>query len=126
MGLCGFAADRIAMIPVAARHLATALALGLACQGATAQQPEGEVISFRCALALDAVIAELDTQAQNPVTQQALERSGEDNGEFVCIRADAKTIFVRLQSPDMLSIDSRLVFTVDARSYEVLKTYFGP
>ena len=114
------------MLPSMTRRLATALLLGFACCGASAQQSEGEVVSFRCALALDAVISELDKQAGNPVTQQALERSGEDNGEFVCIRADPKTIFVRLQSPDMGPTDSRLVFSIDARTYEVLKTYFGP
>lgn len=112
------------MLSIVTRRLAPALALGFACFAAQAQ--EAEVISFRCTLALDAVIAELDTQASNPVTQQALERIDEDSGEFVCIRADEKTIFVRLQAPGMVATESKLVFTVDARTYEVLKTYYGP
>jgi hypothetical protein len=113
------------MKPTRSRALA-ALALGLAGTGALAQQAEPEIISFRCALALDAVVAELDTQAENPVTQQALDRIDEDRGEFVCVRADETTIVVRLQSPDMAPTEGKLVFTVDARTYRVLKTYFGP
>jgi hypothetical protein len=108
------------------RRLAPALLLGFACCGASAQQSDGQVVSFRCALALDAVIAELDKQTNNPVTRQALERSGEENGEFVCIQGDQRTIIVRLQSPDMGPTEGRLVFSVDARTYKVLKTYFGP
>jgi len=114
------------MIPAVVRNAAIALACGLACGILPARLAAADVVSFRCALALDAVIAELDSQAQNPVTQQALERIDEDSGEFICILADAKTIFVRLQAPDMVSTDSKLVFTVDARTYEVLKTYYGP
>lgn len=111
------------MIPAIARNTAIALIFGLACSTRLAA---ADVVSYRCALALDAVLAELNSQAQNPVTQQALERIEEDSGEFVCVLADAKTIFVRLQSPDMVSTDSKLVFIIDARSYEVLKTTYGP
>lgn len=114
------------MLSTTTRRLAPALVVAFSCCAANAQENRGEVISFRCALALDAVIAELDSQAENPVTQQALERIDENSGEFVCIRADEKTIFVRLQAPDMVSTESKLVFTVDARTYKVLKTYYGP
>ena len=114
------------MMPTRIHAAVAALVLVLACPGTHAQQAEPEIISFRCALALDAVVAELDTQAENPVTQQALERIDEDRGEFICVRADQTTIVVRLQSPDMTPTEGRLVFTVDARTYRVLKTYFGP
>ena len=114
------------MLPSITRRLAPALLLGFACCGAGAQQADGEVVSFRCTMALDAVISELDRQSSNPVTQQALDRIDEDNGEFVCIRADAKTIAVRLQTPGMSPTESKLVFTVDTRTYKVLKTYYGP
>ena len=114
------------MIPIRILGAAAALTFGLACPGPYAQEAEPEVISFRCALALDAVVAELDTQAENRITQQALDRIDEDSGEFVCVRADAATIVVRLQSPDMAPTEGKLVFTVDARTYRVLKTYFGP
>lgn len=93
---------------------------------AAAQEGQSETVSFRCVLAFDAVLAELDRQAENPVTQEALERIDEDRGEFVCVRADAKTIVVRLQSPDLAPTEGRLLFTVDPRTYRVLKTYFGP
>jgi len=114
------------MLPTITRRFVPALLLGFACWGARAQQPDEEVVSFRCTMALDAVISALDSQAGNPVTQQALDRIDEDSGEFVCIRVDAKTIAVRLQTPDMSPTEGKLVFTVDARTYEVLKTYFGP
>lgn len=99
--------------------------LGLAA-GGTAQESEPEIVSFRCVLAFDAVLAELDRQAENPVTQQALERIDEDRGEFVCARASDETIVVRLQTPDMSPTEGRLRFTVDPATYRVLKTYFGP
>ncbi len=105
---------------------AIALALALACGMLPARLVAADVVSYRCALALDAVIAELDSQAKNAVTQKALQRIDEDSGEFVCVLADADTIYVRLQAPDMLSSESKLVFTIDAHSYEVLKTTYGP
>ena len=101
---------------------ATVLAPG----NGAAQQPDAEVVSFRCVLALDAVLAELDRQADNPVIEQALARIDEDRGEFVCARADAATIVVRLQSPDLAPAEGKLVFTVDPATYRVMKTYFGP
>jgi hypothetical protein len=114
------------MQSVTARRLAIALLAGLAWSAAIAQQAPSEVVSFRCGLALDAVIAELDKQAENPVTQQALERLGEDQGEFVCVRTDDRTIVVYLLARDRSVLEGKLVFTVDARTYEVLKTYYGP
>ena len=109
-----------------ARHLTAALLAGLACNTAIAQQAPSEVVSFRCGLALDAVIAELDKQADNPVTQDALERMGEDRGEFVCVRTDDRTIVVYLLARDRSALDGKLVFTVDARTYQVLQTHYGP
>jgi hypothetical protein len=47
-----------------------------------------EVVSFRCSLAIDAVFAEMDKQAENLVTQEALSQINEKNGEFVCIQTD--------------------------------------
>ena len=101
-------------------------ASALACGNGAAQQAEAEVVSFRCVLALDAVLAELDRQADNPVIEQALDRIDEDRGEFVCSRADTRTIVVRLQSPDLAPAEGKLVFTVDPVTYKIMKTYFGP
>ena len=98
----------------------------LACSNAAAQQAEKQKISFRCALAIDAVITELDRQTDNPVTREALDRIDEDRGEFVCLQKDETTIFVRLQSPDLGVTEGKLTFSVDARTYRVLKTFFGP
>ncbi|MCP4981406.1 MAG: hypothetical protein GY935_13025 [Gammaproteobacteria bacterium] len=90
-----------------------------------AADPQQEVVSFKCGLAIDAVFAELDTQVDNPVTQEALDRIDESNGEFVCITADESNIFVKLQAKDMGPTENRLVFTVNTRTYRVVKTLFG-
>ncbi len=84
-----------------------------------------EVVSFKCSLAIDAAIKEMDAQSGNLVIRDALEAIDENNGQFVCIPADDSVIFVRLQSTQMSTQDNRLVFTVDTRSYKVLKTFFG-
>jgi hypothetical protein len=84
-----------------------------------------EVVSFRCSLAIDAVFAEMDKQAENLVTQEALSQINEKNGEFVCIQTDDSKMFVRLQSKDMKAMDNRLVFTIDVNTYRVLKTFYG-
>ena len=84
-----------------------------------------EVVSFKCGLAIDAVFAALDTQAENPITQEAMAKIDESNGEFVCIPGDGSKIFVRVQSREMTDIENRLVFTVDTSTYRVVKTLFG-
>ena len=84
-----------------------------------------EVVSFRCGLAIDAVIAEMDKQSGNLVTQEALSKIDEKNGEFVCIQTDEAEMIVRLQSTEMAPTDNRLVFTIDPRTYRVLKTFYG-
>lgn len=91
---------------------------------AVAQTPE-EVVSFRCALAIDAVLSELDNSAENLVIQQALSNIDDINGQLVCISIDEKEIQVRLQSTDMHPNDNRLVFSLDARTYVVKKTFYG-
>ncbi len=99
--------------------------LGLSVFNLVAAAPEGEIVSFRCGLAIDAVIAELDTQASNPVTQEAMSKIDETNGEFVCIPVDDLKIFVRLQSKAMSATDNRLLFTVNTQTYRVTKTLYG-
>ena len=90
-----------------------------------AADPPSEVVSFKCGLAIDAVFAALDTQAENPVTQEAMAKIDEINGEFVCIPGDDSKIYVRVQSREMSDIENRLVFTVDTSTYRVVKTLFG-
>ena len=85
-----------------------------------------EIVSFRCSLAIDATFAELDRQAHNPVTQDAMSRIDENSGQFVCIKGHDSKIYVRLQSTDMVPSDNKLVFTIDTRSYKVIKTLYGP
>lgn len=84
-----------------------------------------EVISFRCGLAIDAVIAEMDKQAGNLVTQEALSKIDDENGEFVCVQTEESKLIVHLQSKQMSATESRLIFTVDPQTYRVLKTYYG-
>ncbi len=113
--------------PVKHRSLHWLLAFslsGLASGYVYAAEPATEVVSFRCALAIDAVLTELDTQA-NPVIQEALSTIDDVNGQLVCIQMSSKEIQVRLQSTDMTSADNRLVFSIDAKTYNVLKTFYG-
>ena len=94
-------------------------------QPALAQNDEEEVVSFSCALAIDAVLAKLDEQTDNVVVQQALEQINDDTGQLVCIPISQNEIQVRLQSTDMTPADNRLVFSLDANSYSVRKTFYG-
>jgi hypothetical protein len=103
---------------------AIALAGCLLAPGIAAQQEE-ELVSFRCALAIDAVLASLDQQTQNLVIQQALESINDKNGQLVCIYMSVDEIQVRLQTTDMTSADNRLVFSLDAKTYSVRKTFYG-
>ena len=57
--------------------------------------------------------------------RQALSGIDDINGQLVCIDIDAKEIQVRLQSTDMHPNDNRLVFSLDARTYVVKKTFYG-
>jgi hypothetical protein len=84
-----------------------------------------EVVSFSCALAIDAALAELDGQSQNLVIQQVLSEIDDVNGQLVCIPMSADEIQVRLQSTDMTDSDNRLVFSIDAKTYTILKTFYG-
>lgn len=102
-----------------------AFILAIAASSLLAAESVEEVVSFRCGLAIDAVIAEMDKQSGNPVTQEALSKIDDKNGEFVCIQTEESKLLVRLQYKGMLATDNRLLFTVDPRTYRVLKTYYG-
>ena len=84
-----------------------AFILGIAIPNLLYAESSEEVVSFRCSLAIDAVIAEMDKQAENLVTQEALSAINEKNGEFVCIQTDDSKMFVRLQSKQMKATDNR-------------------
>ena len=90
-----------------------------------AAQSSHEVVSFRCALAIDAVLAELDSNSTNLVIQQALQHIDDVNGQLVCIPMSADEIQVRMQSTEMSGNDNRLVFSLDAKTYAVRKTFYG-
>ena len=90
-----------------------------------AEKGAEEVVSFSCALAIDAALAELDGQSQNLVIQQVLSEIDDVNGQLVCIPMSADEIQVRLQSTDMAYADNRLVFSIDAKTYTILKTFYG-
>lgn len=104
--------------------VATGLAVTGVCNPLAAQSKE-ELVSFRCALAIDAVLAELDSNSENLVIQQALQQIDDVNGQLVCIPISAKEIQVRLQSTEMTGNDNRLVFSLDAETYSVRKTFYG-
>ena len=106
------------------RAIAASLPLLIAASPATAAGDE-ELVSFRCALAIDAVLAKLDESAENLIIQQALASINDDNGQLVCIPINAGEIQVRLQTTDMTRADNRLVFSLDAKTYSVRKTFYG-
>ena len=103
-----------------------ALLLSLLSSGLVhAARPAEEVVSFSCALAIDAALAALDKQAGNPLIQEALSTIDDVNGQLVCIQISSKEIQVRLQSTEMTSADNRLVFSINAKTYTVQKTFYG-
>ncbi len=104
--------------------LLLALLVMVLLKPAAAEPPE-ELVSFRCALAIDAVFKELENLSENPVTKEAMDGINDTNGEFVCFYIKPGEIQVRLQSTDMEYSANRLVFAVDANTYVILKTYFG-
>lgn len=121
-GLCGYQVNTIT------RKLRLLLPLfaSLFCLNPVAAEPgEEEQVSFICALAIDAVLARLDEQVGNPVIRQAMNRISEQNGQLVCIYMSADEIQVRLQASDMTAADNRLVFSLNAKTYRVQKTYYG-
>ena len=94
--------------------------------GAPAQAQEAEeLVSFRCALAIDAVLAELDNSAENRVIQQALSHINDNNGQLVCITISPSEIQVRLQYTEMANNENRLVLSLDANTYAVNKIFYG-
>ena len=99
--------------------------LALAQPNPAAAAPPEELVSFKCALAIGAVFKELEKLSENLVTKEAIGDIDDQNGEFVCIYINPKEIQVRLQSTDLTTADNRLVFSLDASTYVVLKTYFG-
>ena len=102
------------------------LVLALTAGNVPAAAQEGEeLVSFRCALAIDAVLAKLDESAENLVIQQALASVDDDNGQLVCIPISADEIQVRLQTTEMTRADNRLVFSLDAKTYSVRKMFYG-
>ena len=107
------------------RQLTALLMAATLLQPAIAATGEEEVVSFSCALAIDAVLAKLDEQTDNLVVQQALAQINDKTGQMVCIRISDAEIQVRLQSTEMTAADNRLVFSLDANSYAVRKTFYG-
>lgn len=118
-------ADNRARLRSGPGRLATALLAGLLCINPFASAGAEELVSFRCALAIDAVLAEMDKQAQNLVMQQALSSIDDVNGQLVCIPMSADELQVRLQSTQMADNDNRLVFSLDAKTYSVRKVFYG-
>jgi len=112
------------------RRCLRVLLVGIGLAGAAicnplAAQSSAELVSFRCALAIDSVLAELDMSSENLVIQQALAHINEVNGQLVCIPISDSEIQVRLQSTEMTGNDNRLVFSLDAKTYQVRKTFYG-
>jgi hypothetical protein len=107
------------------RLLLTALLPFVLLGNLRAAELEEEVVSFSCALAIDAALAELDKDAHNLIIQHALSTINDKNGQLVCIVMSADEIQVRLQSTDMKATDNRLVLSINAKTYTVRKTFYG-
>jgi len=99
--------------------------LALAAPNSAVAAPPEELVSFKCALAIGAVFKELEKLSENPVSKEAIGNIDDQNGQFVCIYINPREIQVRLQSTDLTAADNRLVFSLDAATYVVRKTYFG-
>jgi sulfur relay (sulfurtransferase) DsrC/TusE family protein len=108
-----------------ARRLLVVLLMGFLLGHLGSARSAEEIVSFSCALAIDAALAKLDEQSTNLVIKQALSTINDVNGQLVCIPMSADEIQVRLQSTDMAYADNRLVFSIDAKTYTVLKIFFG-
>jgi len=110
------------------RRLITVLLAGLLFGNLGIAASAEELVSLKCARAIDAALAELaelDEQAENLVIKDVLSKIDDANGQLVCIPMSANEIQVRLQSTDMAYSDNRLVFSIDAETYTVLKTFYG-
>jgi hypothetical protein len=107
------------------RRLIAILLSGLLFGNLSIAESAEELVSFKCARAIDAVLAELIEQSENLVIKEVLSTIDDVNGQLVCIPMSAKEIQVRLQSTDMGYSDNRLVFSIDAKTYAVLKTFYG-
>jgi hypothetical protein len=110
------------------RRLITVLLSGLLLGNLSIAESAEELVSLKCARAIDAALAELDDldqQAENLIIKDVLSNIDDSNGELVCIPMSAAEIQVRLQSTDMGYADNRLVFSIDAKTYTVLKTFYG-
>ncbi len=110
------------------RRLITVLLSALLFGNLSIAESAEELVSFKCARAIEAALAkldELDQQAENLVIKDVLSKIDDSNGQLVCIPMSANEIQVRLQSTDMGYSDNRLVFSIDAKTYTVLKTFYG-
>ena len=110
------------------RRLITVLLAGLLFGNLSSARSAEELVSLKCARAIDAALTELtelDQQAGNLVIKDVLSKIDDSNGQLVCIPMSTKEIQVRLQSTDMGYTDNRLVFSIDAKTYTVLKTFYG-
>jgi len=110
------------------RRLITVLLSALLFGNLSIAESAEELVSLKCARAIDAALAELDEldeQAENLVIKDVLSKIDDVNGQMVCIPMNASEIQVRLQSTDMGYSDNRLVFSIDVKTYTVLKTFYG-
>ncbi len=107
------------------RKFMTVLLAGLLFGNLSSAEAAGELVSFRCARAIDATLAHLDEQAENLIIKEVLSKIDDVNGQLVCIPMSASEIQVRLQSTDMGYFDNRLVLSIDPKTYKVLKTFYG-
>jgi hypothetical protein len=110
------------------RRLITVLLSALLFGNLSIAESAEELVSLKCARAIEAALAELnelDQQAENLIIIDVLSKIDDVNGQMVCIPMNASEIQVRLQSTDMGYSDNRLVFSIDAKTYTVLKTFYG-
>jgi len=120
--------NRLASRGYRLRRLITVLLSALLFGNLSIAESAEELVSLKCARAIDAALAELDEldeQAENLVIKDVLSKIDDVNGQMVCIPMNASEIQVRLQSTDMGYSDNRLVFSIDVKTYTVLKTFYG-
>ena len=85
---------------------------------ASAAGPAGDIVSLKCSHAISAALEEIKKQK---ITLNVTE----EDGVAICITPNDEEILVRFQSPEMSAKDSKYLFTINAKNYEIIDTHFG-
>jgi len=80
--------------------------------------PAGEVVTLNCSYAIASALKYIDEKEIN------INVTVED-GEFICVTPNDKEIVIRLQTPSLKPKDSKHMFFINAKTYEVERHAYG-